>query len=442
MEEVTVFDHPVSIAGPVCWQNLEQFAREQLQGFIQRLLEEEVAALLGRQKSERRAVGTPPAVPGEGAATAGEEGAAPPAPVYRNGYGKPRRLATSSGTLTLRRPRVRGLAERFESRILPLFQRRTEAVGKLLPELYLHGLSTGDFDLALRGLLGEGAPLSPSSILRLKASWQQEYEAWKGRSLAEEPVVYLWVDGIYVKAGLEKEKAALLVAIGALADGRKVVLAVEPGQRESTESWGAILRKLKAQGLGCPRLVIGDGNLGIWGALANVFPEAAEQRCWNHRQVNILDKIGKKQQPTAKVWLRQVMYAETRERAVELKGKFQTWCQKSGCADAGRLLDEDWDRLVAYYDFPLEHWKHLRTTNPVESPFAAVRLRTTAAKRYKRADHATAVIWKTLLIAEQRFRRVDAPEKMPLVAAGITYRNGQRTHCLQELMREVREVAA
>jgi len=430
MEKVTVFDHPVSIAGHVCWQNLEQFAREQVQTFIQQLLEEEVAALLGRQKSQRRPVESPPAAPEDGEAP-------PPVPVYRNGHGKPRQLAMPGGTITLRRPRVRGLEERFESRILPLFQRRTEAVGKLLPELYLHGLSTGDFDLALRGLLGEGAPLSPSSILRLKAGWQQEYEAWKGRSLAAEQVVYLWVDGIYVKAGLEKEKAALLVAIGALADGRKVVLAVEAGQRESTESWGGILRKLKAQGLNCPRLVIGDGNLGIWGALANVFPEAGEQRCWNHRIVNVLDKIGKKQQPTAKVWLRQLMYAETREQAVELKGKFQNWCQKSGCADAGQLLNEDWERLVAYYDFPREHWKHLRTTNPVESPFAAVRLRTGAAKRYKRADNATAVIWKTLLIAEQGFRRLDAPELMPLVAAGIEYRNGKRTHCLQEMLREV-----
>jgi len=436
MKEVTVFDAPVSIAGPVCWQNLEQFAREQVHSFIQSLLEEEVAALLGRQKSERRTVGTP-AARGEEATAAGEEAAALPAPGYRNGHGKPRRLAMPCGTITLRRPRVRGLAERFESRILPLFERRTEAVGKLLPELYLHGLSTGDFDLALRGLLGEGAPLSPSSILRLKAGWQQEYEAWKGRSLAEQHVVYLWVDGIYVKAGLEKEKAALLVAIGALADGRNVVLAVEAGQRESTESWAGVLRKLKTQGLGGPRLVIGDGNLGIWGALAHVFPEAGEQRCWNHRLVNVLDKISKKQQPTAKVWLRQLMYAETREQAVELKGKFQNWCWKTGCADAGQLLETDWDRLVAYYDFPAEHWKHLRTTNPVESPFAAVRLRTTAAKRYKRAENATAVIWKTLLIAEQRFRRVDAPEKMPLVAAGITYRNGQRTHCLPELLREV-----
>ena len=437
MEEVTVFDNQVSIAGPVCWRNLEQFAREQVQAFIQRLLEEEVAELLGRQKSQRRATVSPPTAP------AGPE-AVPPPPGYRNGFGKPRRLTTPSGTLTLRRPRVRGLEARFESRILPLFQRRTEAVGQLLPELYLHGLSTGDFDLALRGLLGEGAPLSPSSIARLKAGWQQEYEAWQGRSLAEHPVVYLWVDGIYVKAGLEREKAALLVVIGALADGRKVVLAVESGQRESTESWSRILRDLRQRGLNCPRLVIGDGHLGIWGALANVYPEAAEQRCWNHRLLNVLDRLAKKQQPAAKLWLRQVMYAATREEATALKGKFQAWCRNVGCADAGLLLNEDWERLVAYYDFPAAHWKHLRTTNPVESPFAAVRLRTTAAKRYKKVENATTVIWKTLLVAEQRFRRLDAPELMPLVASGVAYRNGKRTRCLEEMLREhdLQEVAA
>jgi transposase-like protein len=247
------------------------------------------------------------------------------------------------------------------------------------------------------------------------------------------------VDGIYVKAGLEKEKAALLMVIGALADGRKGVLAVQSGQRESTEGWSGLLRDLKKRGLSCPRLVIGDGHLGIWGALANVFPEASEQRCWNHRMVNVLDKIGKKAQPQAKVWLRQVMYAETREQATALKGKFQGWCEKTGCPDAGRLLDQDWERLVPYYDFPEEHWKHLRTTNPVESPFAAVRLRTTAAKRCKKVENATAVIWKTLLVAEQRFRKLNAPELLVAVALRTPYRNGKRLHCL---FKEREKVAA
>jgi transposase-like protein len=389
------------------WESLEGFARQGVQDLLQRVLEEEVEAMLGRRRYVRR----------EGVdAVAG----------YRNGYGKPRRLSLSVGTITLRRPRVRGLAERFESQRLPLFKRRTEAVGQLLPRLYLHGLALGDFDLALRGLLGDGAPLSAASIARLKASWQAEYEVWKLRSLAELEPVFVWVDGVYVKAGLEKDKAAILVVLAGLRDGRKVILAVESGHRESTESWGTLLRDLKRRGLRAPRLVIGDGHLGIWGALAAVFPTAAEQRCWNHRLVNLLDKLPKRLQPEAKPLLTKIPYAETREAAEQQKRAFQTWATKKGVAAVGQALDQDWARLVTFYQFPKAHWKHLRTTNPVESPFAAVRLRTTAAKRFKRVEHATAVIWQTLLIAEQTFRRLDAPELLAELAEGVTYVNGVR----------------
>ena len=388
------------------WEALEAYAREGIRRLLQQLLEEEMQEVLGRRRYERRdGVDAPPG--------------------YRNGFGKPRRLSLMSGTITVRRPRVRGLEARFESRLLPLFKRRTEEVGRLLPELYLHGLAHGDFDLALRGLLGAAAPLSAASIARLKASWQVEYETWKRRRLHDLEPVYVWADGIYVKAGLEKDKAAMLVLIAALRDGRKVILAVESGYRESTESWGALLRDLKARGLRAPRLLIADGHLGIWGAVATVFPEVAEQRCWNHRIVNVLDPVPEKVQGAAQVWLRQMMYAETREKAGELKGKFATWCDKYHCAAAARRLEEDWERLVAYYDFPQAHWVHLRTTNPVESPFAAARLRTSAAKRFKRAENATAMLWKLLMVAEKRFRKVNAPELMAKVAAGVSYENGR-----------------
>jgi putative transposase len=397
-------DADVSTVG---WETLEGHIRTEAQRWVQRLLDEEVTEALGRLRGQRRA------------AVDGTQG-------YRNGHGKPRRLALSSGTITVRRPRVRGLAERFESRVLPLFKRHTEQVGELLPELYLHGLSSGDFDLALRGLLGEAAPLSASSLDRLKAVWQAEYEAWKRRPLAELEVVYLWVDGLYVKAGLERDKAAVLVAIAALRDGRKVVLAVEAGMRESTEAWSAILRDLKARGLGCPRLVVGDGHLGLWGALANVYPEAQEQRCWNHRIVNVLDKLPQKEQPAAKELLTAIPYAPTKEEAERRKKDFQAWCAKRGQAEAGRLLDQGWERLATFYAFPEEHWRHLRTTNVVESPFAAVRLRTGAAKRYKKVANATAVIWKTLLVAEKGFRRLSAPELLGEVAEGAEYVNGKR----------------
>ena len=326
----------------------------------------------------------------------------------------------------MRRPRVRGLEARFESQLLPLFKRRTEEVGRLLPELYLHGLAHGDFELALRGLLGEAAPLSAPSIARLKAGWQAEYETWKRRRLAELEPVSVWADGIYVKAGLEQDKAAMLVLIAALRDGRKVVLAVESGYRESTESWAALLRDLKARGLRAPRLLVADGHLGIWGALGTVFPLVSEQRCWNHRLVNVLDTLPKKLQAEARALLTKIPYAQTRAEAERQKRAFQAWATKKGVAAAGRRLEEDWERLVTFYAFPKEHWKHLRTTNVVESPFAAVRLRTAAAKRFKKVENATAVIWKTLLVAEQSFRRLDAPACLPEVAEGVVYVDGVR----------------
>ncbi len=387
------------------WEGFEDFARMEIQRFLQRILEEEVTEHLGRERSQRRG------------AVDSREG-------YRNGYGKPRNLSTSLGTITVRRPRVRGLLENFESRILPLFKRRTEEVGKLLPELYLHGLSLGDFDLAMRGLLGEGAPLSEGSIVRLKTAWRSEYDVWKGRSLEGLEALYLWVDGIYVKAGLEKDKAALLVVIAALKDGSKAVLAVESGHRESVESWSAILRDLKSRGLKKPRLVVGDGHLGIWGALSNVYPDTAEQRCWNHRIINVLDKISKKKQPEAKSLLTAIPYAPTKQEAEQRKKAFQKWCGNNGSAAAGELLERDWERMVTFYDFPKEHWKHLRTTNPVESPFAAVRLRTGAAKRFKKVENATAMIWKVLLVAQKTFRKIAAPELLAEVAQGTVYVNG------------------
>jgi len=390
----------------LCWERLEAWAREQIQGFLQALLEEEVTTFLGRRKSERQA-----AVDGR--------------PGYRNGYGKPRRLSLTAGTVTVRRPRVRDLDERFESRILPLFKRHTAEVGALLPALYLHGLAEGDFDLALRGLLGASAPLSPSSLQRLKGRWEAEYQAWRQRDLSDRELVYLWADGLYVKAGLEQEKAALLVVIGARRDGSKEVLAVESGVRESVESWKAVLRSLKARGLPAPRLTVADGHLGIWGALAEIYPESAEQRCWNHKLLNVLDQLPRREHPAARALLCQLPYAETRAQCERLR---QQVAERYGrrYPKAVETLERDWDRMVTFYRFPREHWKHLRTTNVVESPFAAVRLRTEAAKRYKRVANATAVIWKVLLVAESRFRRLDAPELLSDVYHGVLYVDGRR----------------
>ena len=319
---------------------------------------------------------------------------------------------------------MRDLEERFESRVLPLFERRTKEVRELIPELYLHGLAEGDFDLALRGLLGEDAPLSKPTIRRLKAVWAEEFEGWRNRSLEGREVVYVWADGIYVKAGLERDKAALLVVIGAMSDGTKEVLALTSGYRESTEAWTAVFRDLMARGLGEPRLAVADGNPGIWAAVAQVWPGAEEQRCWNHKVRNVLDRLPKREQNEAKELLRAIAYAPSMAEALKARDAFskryKAWYPK-----AVETLEDDWDRLVTFYRFPESHWKHLRTTNVVESPFASVRLRTGAAKRFKRVEHATALIWKLLAVAEKRFRRLDAPHQLKDVFDGRKFEDGK-----------------
>ena len=387
------------------WDHLEDWLRGQVQGMVQYMLEEEVTEFLGRLKSARRSDAD------------NDSG-------YRNGYAPARKLTLSSGTIRVRRPRVRDTEERFVSRLLPLFVSRTAKVSELIPELYLHGLSEGDFDLALRGLLGDDAPLSASTVSRLKERWNAELAEWRGRRLDELEVVYVWVDGVYVKAGFEREKSAVLVAIGALSDGSKVVLSAEPGYRESTQSWSEVLRDLRDRGMGCPQLVVGDGHLGIWGALRNVYPEASEQRCWNHKIINVLDKLPKRQHDQAKLMLRNIPYAESRSEAERIRDVFVRWSRQHSYEAAAESLERDWDRMVTFYAFPKEHWRHIRTTNPVESPFAALRLRTDAAKRYKRVDRAIAVIWKMLMVAEGRFRRLKAPALMKVVYQGARYKDG------------------
>src|SRR3989338_857094 len=259
----------------ILYEELEAYAREKIREHLQDLLEQEVTEWLGRGKGERK-------------------GNALEQPWYRNGYGKVRRFTLSLGTVEIRRPRVRNLDERFQSRTLPLFKRQTKQVRDLIPELYLHGLASGDFELALRGLLGEGAPLSKASIGRLKSKWQIEYEEWKRQDLSGLKIVYQWTDGIFVKAGLEKEKAALLVVIGVLTTGEKVLLACESGYRESKESWLGILRNIKRRGLCFAQLTMADGHLGIWSALGEIHPEGDGQRCWNHKITNVLDAMPKR----------------------------------------------------------------------------------------------------------------------------------------------------
>ena len=390
----------------IFYDELEAYAREKIREHLQDLLEVEVTEWLGREKGARKQNRLDQ-------------------PEYRNGYGKPRRFSLSMGTVEIRRPRVRNLEERFASRVLPLFKRQTKQVRDLLPELYLHGLASGDFELALRGLLGEGAPLSASSLQRLKQKWEEEYEQWKNEPIEEEEWAYLWADGIYVKAGIGKEKAALLVVIGAMKDGSKRVLALEPGHRESKESWAEVLRQLKKRGVKTARLFVGDGHLGLWAAVGEIYPEAQEQLCWNHKMLNVMDAVSKKDQVQAKRHLTAMMYAESRHEAIQERKKFEQAFRHN--PKAVKSVVENWERLTRYYDFPREHWKHLRTSNVVESPFSRVRLRTGASRRFKSAVNATCLIWKTMMIAEMSFRKLNAPHLVEKVAEGRIYKDGVET---------------
>lgn len=384
---------------------LEQYARGKIREHLQDLLEQEVTEWLGREKSERKE-------------NALEQ------PGYRNGYGKPRRFTMSLGTLEVRRPRVRDLGERFVSKILPMFKRQSKEVRELIPELYLHGLASGDFELALRELLGQGAPLSASSLQRLKQKWQGEYEQWKSTAVEEADWAYFWVDGIYVKAGIGKEKAALLVVIGAQEDGTKRFLALEPGYRESKESWAEVLRQLKGRGVKSARLFVGDGNLGLWAAVGEVYPESQEQLCWNHKMLNVMDAVSKKEQVEVKKHLTAMMYADSRQEALKERKQFEQAFRHN--PKAVKTVVENWERLTTYYNFPREHWKHLRTSNVVESPFSRVRLRTAASRRFKSQVNATCLIWKTMMVAEMSFRKLDAPHLVEKVARGAKYDNGKK----------------
>lgn len=396
---------PPVVASPV-WATLEAQVRLEIQQLLQHMLDEEVTEFLGRAKSAR--------CEAEGGHRR----------LYRNGRGKPRRVTLMSGTVRVRRPRIRGLADqRFESRVLPFFKKQTPQVVDLLNAGYLHGMAMGDFELAFRHLLGDGAPLSRASMRQVTKRWAAEYATWRARPLDDLELVYLWADGLYVKAGLEREKAALLVLVGALSDGSKVLLAVESGERESTESWARVLRDLKARGLRAPALTIADGHLGLWGALTEIYPTSAEQRCWLHKLCNVLDRVPEKAQLEVKGWLRQMMYAKGRTACTDIKTRFAARF-RTRYPGAVATLERDWSRLVTYYDFPQEHWKHLRTTNVIESPFAAVRLRTSAAKRFKRVDSAVALIWKVLGIAERNWRVLVAASRCAEVFRGDQFIDG------------------
>jgi putative transposase len=352
--------------------------------------------------------------------------------VVRNGRARERRVTVGSGTVPIRAPRVNdkrideaGERKRFSSRILPAYARRSPKVTEVLPILYLHGLSTGDFASALRDLLGEDASgLSSSSIQRLTEQWQAEHAAFRSRELRFHRYAYLFVDGVNVGVRLgEDPKLCLLVVIGVREDGEKELLAVEDGYRESEDSWAVVFRDLRDRGMNEPRLVTGDGALGAWAALRNVFPGAREQRCWVHKTANVLDALPKRLQPRAKTLLHEMAGAPTRADARKALKRFRDEFDAK-YPKAVAKLDKDWDALTAFYDFPAEHWRHLRTTNPIESSFATVKLRTKVTKGAGSKKAALAMAYKLLDAAQERWRRFNGHELVADVLAGVKFKDG------------------
>jgi transposase-like protein len=395
--------------------SLDLLAREGARRMIASALEAEVGEYVERFADER-----------------GEDGKRL---VVRNGRARERRVTVGSGTVPIQAPRVNdkrveeesGKRQRFSSRILPAYARRSPKVNDVLPVLYLRGLSTGDFRPALEQLLGEDASgLSPSTISRLCKDWEAEHARFRTRSLRFHRYAYLFVDGVHVSVRLgEDDRLCLLVVIGVREDGVKELIAVEDGYRESTESWAGVMRDLKGRGLNEPKLVVGDGALGTWAALRDVFPAARKQTCWVHKIVRVLDALPKRLQPRAKRMLHEIMEAPTRTDARAALERFRSEFDAK-YPKAVAKLDRDWSALTAFYDFPAEHWRHLRTSNAIESSFATVKLRTRVTKGAGSKKAALAMAYKLLDAAQERWRRFNGHELLTDVLASATFKDGIR----------------
>lgn len=390
---------------------LDEIAREGARRMLVAALETEVAAYLEAHGDERD-----------------DEGHAL---VVRNGKGRTRKITLGAGTIPVSAPRVNdrridsdGERRRFTSRILPPYMRRSPKVAEVLPVLYLRGLSTGDFREALAALLGDDASgLSATNIARLTNEWETEYRAFQKRSLADRDYVYVWVDGVHFNVRLEDDRLCTLVMIGARADGTKELIAVEDGYREGAESWKTVLRDLKRRGMRAPMVAVGDGALGFWAAVRDVWPKTRAQRDWFHKLGNILDKVPKRLQPRVKAALHEIMYADIRAHAREAITRFATE-YGAKYPKAVTALEQDADALLTLFDFPAEHWKHLRTSNVIESPFATVRLRQRVTKGAGSRTKGLLMAYKLLDMAQARWRRLDGAHLLPLVRDGVAFVDG------------------
>lgn len=350
--------------------------------------------------------------------------------IVRNGYLPERQIQTGIGPVSVKAPRIRdrhpNASKRipYSSTILPPYLRKTRSMEQLLPWLYLKGVSTGDFGDALAALVGKDAPgLSAPTIARLKTVWQQEYEQWQKRSLSGKRYVYFWADGVYCNVRMD-DKHCLLVIVGATVDGEKELVAIEGGFRESELSWSQLLLDLKARGVtNGPQLAIGDGALGFWKAMDKVFPDARCQRCWVHKTANILNKLPKSLQPKAKSHLHQIWQADNKNEAERHFNSFVN-VYEAKYPKAAQCLEKDRSSLLTFYDFPAEHWRHIRTTNPIESTFATVRLRTNKVRGCFSANTVMTMAFKLCLCAQKRWIRLHHPERLAEIIKGVKFVNG------------------
>jgi putative transposase len=363
--------------------SLDHLVLEGTRRLIQQALQEEIQTVLGRDYYEHHE-------PGEQKR-------------YRNGYGRQRKVFVGSGSIPVRVPRLR---EPFESQIVCRYQRMSEQMQQLIPQLYLHGLATGDFRQCFDAFVGPEAPLSSASIVRLKQSWQKDYELWSKRTL-EEDYLYVWADGVYPKAGPKSDSMAVLVVVGLNRYGKKEILSLVEGYRESADSWREVLRDLKRRGLQWIGLMIADGSLGLWNALRDVFPQAKRQRCFLHKMRNILDKVSASKHDEVLQALRELYYAGSPAEAQKLVSLFRSSYGKL-YPKAVASLDDVLGELFTYMQFPKQHWPSIKSTNVIESIFASVKLRTNAAKRIPSRESALYLVFKLVTAQQQRFRKINA----------------------------------
>jgi transposase-like protein len=408
---LTVVPDPAGRDGSAPASLIDEIVREGARRMLAEALQAEVEAYIGQFAGERD---------GNGHRL-----------VVRNGYHQPREVLTAAGAIEVTVPRVNdkrtdpdtGERKRFSSAIVPPWARKTPKVTEVLPLLYLHGLSSGDFVPALGQFLGSSAGLSAAVITKLTETWKAEQRAFAERDLSGVDYVYVWADGIHVNIRLEEHKLCLLVMIGVRADGRKELIALADGYRESAESWADLLRDCARRGMRAPVLAVGDGALGFWNGLREVFPEAREGRCWFHKTANVLAALPKSAHPGAKKALAEIWGAEDKDHARAAVKAFQAAYEAKFPKAVAKVTD-DLDELLAFYDYPYEHWVHLRTTNPIESTFATVRHRTKVTKGPGSRAAGLAMAFKLIESAQARWRCVNAPHLVALVRAGAVFQGG------------------